>query len=104
MTDTKDLQVFTSLNGIKYRFNHNDIEFDYCSLCKYLELSYDDCHSYGVLTAFNRLGDWLNYIDVLNILKMLDYPNSTKSMILILVTECLNTLINTKHKEIKKND
>ena len=37
MTDTKDLQVFTSLNGIKYRFNHNEIEFDYCSLCKYLE-------------------------------------------------------------------
>ena len=93
-----NLKEFTSLNGVKYKFNHNEIEFDYCSLCKYLELSYDDCHTYGVLTAFNRLGDWLNYIDVLNILKTIDYPNNTKPLMLVLVSECLSKLIDARHE------
>lgn len=95
------IKEYTSTNEVVYRFNHNDIEFDYCSLCKYLELSYDNFYTCGVLTAFNRLGGWLNYIDVLNILKLLDYPNNTKPLMLVLVRECLNKLINVRHEENK---
>lgn len=92
---------YTSIDGVIYRFNCNEIELDYSSLCKYLELSYDDCRTCGVLTAFNRLGKWLNYIDVLNILKLLDYPNNTKPLMLVLIRECLNKLIDVRHEENK---